>query len=134
MNICDNTDQNNLCTFYQSTKYIYFVAPPGSITGICNSCGNLAFNPNVVSATNSQHTFSGSYTVNAGDYVRITYYPQIIVPNVCSLASSNGVCYFYPIENTVIIIANTTQTGSYSFVLSGMTNLYQSRVNDLPYI
>lgn len=97
MTICDNTDQNRLCSYYKSTKYIYFVSPPGSITGVCSSCGNLACSPNVVSATNTQHTFTGSYTVSSGDYLRIVYYPQVAIPAVCSLSSSNGVCYSYPV-------------------------------------
>ena len=33
-----------------------------------------------------------------------------------------------------MIVASSTQTGSYSFTLTGMTNLYQSKVADLPTI
>lgn len=129
MNICDRTDQNNLCTYYKSTKYIYFTTLSTSIPSLYTSYGSLAFAPNVVSAINAVHTFTGSYTVNSGDYLRIVYYPQIPIPKVCTISSNNGVCYSYPIENTIVIVANTTQTGSYSFSISGMTNLYQSRVN-----
>ena len=96
MTICDNTDQSNLCTYYRSTKYIYFTNPPGFIPGVSSSYGSLTFNPNRVSATNTQHTFTGAYTVNSGDYLRIIYYPQIKIPTVCALSSGNGVCYSYP--------------------------------------
>lgn len=134
MRICDNTDQSNLCTYYRSTKYIYFTTTPGSIPSVSSSYGSLTFNPNRVSATNTQHTFTGAYTVNSGDYLRIVCYPQVKIPNVCALSSGNGVCYSYPVLNTIVIQATTTQTGSYTFTLSGMTNLYQSRVNELPSI
>lgn len=53
MRICDNTDQSNLCTYYRSTKYIYFTTTPGSIPGVSSSYGSLTFNPNRVSATNT---------------------------------------------------------------------------------
>lgn len=134
MGICDNTDQNNLCTFYRSTKYITFNTLSTAIPGLNTPYGSLTFNPNRVSATNTQHIFTGSYTVNSGDYLRIVYYPQIPIPKVCSITSANGVCYSYPAENTIVIVASTTQSGSYTFTMSGMTNLYQSRVSELPSI
>lgn len=97
MNICDRTDQNNLCTYYKSTKYIYFATLSTSIPSLYSSYGSLSFSPNVVSATNAVHTFTGSYTVSSGDYLRIVYYPQVTIPKVCTLSSSNGFCYSYPI-------------------------------------
>lgn len=40
-------------------------------------------------------------------------------------------CYAYPLENTIMIKASLAQSGSYSFVLTGMTNLYQYSGNKL---
>lgn len=134
MQICESTDQNNLCTYYKSIKYLTFNTLVGSEPNVNSPYGSLSFNPNRVSATNTLHTFTGSYTVNTGDYVRIVYYPQIPIPTICTLSSNNGICYSYPLQNTIIIVATTTQTGSYSFTLSGMTNLYQSKGSDLPSI
>lgn len=134
MQICESTDQNNLCTFYKSINYLTFTTFSGSVPTPNTPVGSLTFNPNRVSATNTLHIFTASYTINAGDYVRIIYYPQVAIPTICSMSSNNGICYSYPLENTIIIVANTTQSGSYSFTLSGMTNLYQSKVSDLPTI
>ena len=97
MNICDSTDQNNLCMYYKTTRYITFNTLVTSIPTLNTPYGNLAFNPNIVSAVNAQHTFTGSYTVNNGDYLRIVYYPQVTIPSICTLTSGNGICYSYPI-------------------------------------
>jgi hypothetical protein len=123
MDKCDNADQNNLCTYYKSTDYIEF-STASSIPGL-GTTGSLSFSPNRVSAINAAHTVSASYTVNSGDYVKIVYYPEVIVPDICSITSGNGICYSYPLENTILIKATSTQTSSYSFTLGGMTNLYQ---------
>ena len=131
MNFCENSDINNPCTFYKSTDYLEYNNAP-SIPSVYNT-GSLSFNPNRVSATNAEHTVSASYTVNNGDYVKIIYYPQVPIPDICQITSGNGICYSYPLENTIIIKANTTQTSSYSFTLGGMTNLYHSRDSDKIY-
>ena len=55
------------------------------------------------------------------------------MPETCTITSGNGVCYTYPLENTIIIKSNTTYASSYSFTLGGMTNLYQSRTTNKPY-
>lgn len=123
MDKCYNADQNNLCTYYKSTDYIEFNTAT-SIPGL-GTTGGLSFSPNRVSAINAAHTVSASYTVNSGDYVKIVYYPEVIVPDICSITSGNGICYSYPLENTILIKATSTQTSSYSFTLGGMTNLYQ---------
>lgn len=71
---CYSKDQNNLCTYYKSTKYMTFNSvnnPPG-ITG---SYGSLSFNPNIISATNTQHTISANIALAIGDYVKLIYYP-----------------------------------------------------------
>lgn len=93
--ICESTDQNNLCTYYKSIKYLYF-STSASVPALNTPYGSLSFNPNRVSATNTQHTFTGSYTVNSGDYLRIIYYPQIPIPTICTLLSG-GICYSYPL-------------------------------------
>ena len=36
--------------------------------------GSLSFNPNLVSATNTEHTISAGYSLSAGDWVKVTYY------------------------------------------------------------
>ena len=65
--------------------------------------------------------------------MKIIYYPEVTVPETCTITSGNGVCYTYPLENTIIIKSNTTYASSYSFTLGGMTNLYQSRTSNQPY-
>lgn len=67
---------------------------------------------------------SAGISLAIGDLVKIVYYPQVTVTDVCSLVSANGICYSYPIENTIIIKATSAQS-SYNFVLGGMTNLYK---------
>lgn len=108
-----------------------FDTAPSSITGISSSYGSLTFSPNIVSATNSAHTAAASISLAIGDYVKIVYYSEVTVPETCTLTSANGVCYSYPIENTIIIKVTVAQTSSYSFVLGGMTNLYKYRGNQL---
>ena len=132
MDACENGDLNNLCTYYSSTDYLEFDPTP-FIPSVLNDNGSINENPNYVSAPNAQHTFTGSYTVNTGDYVKIIYYPQVPIPDICAITSGNGICYSYPLENTILIKATSTQTGSYSFTLGGMTNLYQSKVTEKPY-
>ncbi len=66
---------NNLCTYYKSTDYITFnYAPSIPSTGYT---GSISFSPNRVSATNAEHTFGANYNINAGDYIKIVYYPQV---------------------------------------------------------
>lgn len=72
-NICYQSDQNRLCPYYKSTKYIYFktsVLTPATV----NNWGSLTFSPNVISATNTQHTLSASVNLAVGDFVKIVYY------------------------------------------------------------
>lgn len=97
MKICDSTDQTNLCTYYKSTKYITFVTLGVSVPSLNTLYGTLSFNPNRVSATNAAHTFTGSYTVSTGDYLRIVYYSAVPIPKVCSITSGNAICYSYPV-------------------------------------
>ena len=65
--------------------------------------------------------------------MKIIYYPEVTVPETCTITSNNGVCYSYPLENTIIIKSNTTYASSYTFTLGGMTNLYQYRTSNKPY-
>lgn len=72
--VCYQSDQNRLCPYYKSTKYIYFkaaVVPPTTT----NNFGTLTFSPNVISATNTQHTLSANVGLAVGDFVKIVYYP-----------------------------------------------------------
>ena len=72
--VCYQQDQNRLCSYYKSTKYVYFqpaVVPPITLT----SYGSLTFNPNIVSATSSKHTISASVSLAVGDFVKLIYYP-----------------------------------------------------------
>ncbi len=96
MNTCENGDLNNLCAYYSSTHYIKFDPTP-VIPSTQSNIGTMNENPGYVSATNVQHTFTGPYTVNTGDYVKIVYIPQTVVPNICSITSANGICYSYPL-------------------------------------
>jgi hypothetical protein len=128
--VCYQQDINRLCNFYKSTKYMYFkVAASVPITNV--NYGSLSFLPNIVSATNSKHTFSAAHALAIGDFVKIVYYPEVVVGETCSLQGSNGVCYSYPLENTIIIKATAAQTSPFSFTLNGMTNLYQFSGNSL---
>lgn len=95
MNQCVDGDINNKCSYYKSTKYIEFNSVPSIPTKITH--GAISFNPNRVSATNTQQTFTGSYTVNSGDYLKIVYYSEMAIPDVCSITSGNGICYSYPL-------------------------------------
>lgn len=122
-NACSNGDTNNYCSYYKSTYYMQFNAAAG-IPGV-GTTGSHTFNPTYVSATNSAHTIAASYPLNAGDYLKIIYYSQVQIPSVCTMTSGNGFCYSYPIQNTIIIKSNITYASSFSFTLSGMTNLYQ---------
>ncbi len=72
-NVCYQSDQNRLCTYYKSTKYIYFQTTP-SIPTIISNFGFMAFNPNYVSATPSQHTLTAGVGLAIGDFVKIVYY------------------------------------------------------------
>jgi hypothetical protein len=65
---CYSLDQNNPCTYYKSTKYLTFnsVSIPPSTT---SSFGSLTFSPNIISATNAQHTISASISLAVGDFV-----------------------------------------------------------------
>ena len=132
LSTCENGDKNNLCGYFHSTQYIKFDSTP-SIPSTGSNWGSMNENPAYVSATNVQHTFTGPFTVNSGDYVKIVYFPQVPIPATCTITSGNGLCYSYPLEDTIIIKATSTQSGSYTFTLGGMTNLYQSRVTEQPY-
>lgn len=93
--------------------------------------GSMSFNPNYVSATPSQHTISAGVALAVGDYVKIVYYSEVTIPNSCSLSPANGICYAFPLENTILIKATVAQASSYTFTLTGMTNLYQYSGNVL---
>ncbi len=67
----------------------------------------------------------------ANDFVKIVYYPEVVVGETCSLKFPKGVCYAYPLENTIIIKANVSQSGTFAFTLTGMTNLYQYQGNNI---
>ncbi len=72
--ICYQSDQNRLCPYYKSTKYLYFkdaVIVPSTVSNY----GSMSFNPNIVSAITSKHTISASVSLAIGDYVKIVYYP-----------------------------------------------------------
>ena len=58
--------------------------------------GSFSADNDLVSAEDVEHTLAGSHTVNAGDYLKIVYFPEVTVPDVCALTSSNGECYSYP--------------------------------------
>jgi hypothetical protein len=79
-----------------------------------------------VSATNTVHTISSSYSLASGDFVILNYYTQVPIPAVCSITSGNGVCYSYPTTNTIIIKATTAIPSPFTFTLAGMTNPYQN--------
>lgn len=93
---CYSLDQNNPCTYYKSTKYITF-NPSNTPPSISGSYGSLSFNPNIISATNTQHIVSASISLAVGDFVKIVYYNEVTVPSSCSLVSANAVCYSYPL-------------------------------------
>jgi hypothetical protein len=121
-NTCSQLDMNNLCAYYKSVSYMTFNTAPGGVG--TTTTGSLTFNPTIVSATNTEHTLSASYSVAAGDWLKVSYYSQIPIPSVCSLTSLNGECYSYPSTNTIMIKVGSAQA-SYTFKLGGMTNPYQ---------
>lgn len=128
--VCYQQDINRLCNYYKSTKYMNFKTA-AAVPATTNNFGTLTFNPNIVSATNSKHTVGAPMALAIGDFVKIVYYPEVTVKDTCSLQGSNGVCYSYPLENTIIIKATVAQTNPFSFILNGMTNLYQYSGNTL---
>ena len=73
-NVCYQSDQKNMCSYYKSTKYMYFktaaVVPATTV-----DFGTLSFLPNIVSATNSRHTLTASVGIAVGDFIKIVYYP-----------------------------------------------------------
>jgi len=73
-NICYQSDQNRLCPYYKSTKYVYFKSAAVVPTTATNF-GTLSFNPSLVSATNSKHTLTATVALAVGDFVKIVYYP-----------------------------------------------------------
>ena len=128
-NTCSQSDSNNLCDYYKSVTYMTFTASQHYVgTG---TTGSLSFNPNLVSYTNTVHTVSAGYSVSAGDWVRVKYYPEVPIPTTCNLVSSNGECYSYPTQNIIMIRAASSQS-SYSFQLGGMTNPYQQYLAPTP--
>ena len=87
-NTCSNSDQNNLCAYYKSVTYMTFNSAPSSVS--TGTTGSLSFNPNLVSATNTEHTLSAGYSMSAGDWLKVVYYSEVAIPMVCNLASNNG--------------------------------------------
>ena len=122
-NTCSQNDQNNLCAYYKSVTYMSFISASSSVG--TTTTGSLSFNPNIVSATNTEHTLYAGYGLSAGDWLRVKYYAEVPIPTVCSITSSNGECYSYPTDNIIMIKATSAQSGSYTFKLGGMTNPYQ---------
>ena len=75
MNKCiQSNDRNRLCTYYKSTKYIYFDSAPGSIPNINSLFGLLTFFPTIVSASSSEHTVSAAISLAINDILKIRYY------------------------------------------------------------
>ena len=71
-NTCSQSDRNNLCAYYKSVTYMNFNPTPGG-PGTYTT-GSLSFNPNLVSATNTEHTLSASYSVANDDWIKVNYY------------------------------------------------------------
>lgn len=120
---CNSQDSNNLCAYYKSSTYLTFgnyVGYPGA-----GYSGTLTFNPSRVSANNTVHTITNTYQLLANDFVKLTYFNQVPIPKVCTMSSTNGVCYSYSTTNTIIIKVNTTINNPYSIALAGMPNPYQ---------
>lgn len=61
------------------------------------SFGTLSFSPNVISATNTQHTVSAGVALAVGDFVKLVYYSEVTVKDTCALQGTVGVCYSYPL-------------------------------------
>lgn len=123
-NKCNSQDSVNLCSYYKSVYYMTFnpySAPPG-----VGSTGTLSFNPSRVSATNTLHTISASYSLAIGDFIKLIYYTQIAIPTECVMSSSNGQCYSYPMTNTIIVKITTASSSPFSIVLANMNNPYQN--------
>lgn len=120
MRICDYGDPINLCSIYESVYYMSFVSgsTPGSFTG-----GSLTFNPTIVSATPAIHTFGNNYALQANDFIKIVYYPEVTVPASCTVAGHS--CWTFPLENTLIIKIASSINSPYSLPVQGMTNLYK---------
>lgn len=53
---------------------MYFKVAAG-VPATTSNFGSLSFNPNIVSATNSKHTFGAPMALAVGDFVKIVYYP-----------------------------------------------------------
>ena len=121
-NTCSQSDDNNLCAYYKSSTYMTFATVPTPANTY--TTGSLTFNPTIVSATNTEHTLSASYSVSSGDWLKVTYYPEVPIPTICTITSNNGQCYSYPTGNIIMIKASSSQS-SYSFKLGGMTNPYR---------
>lgn len=120
---CYFSDTNNLCAYYKSTTYLSFntaVGVPGYVY-----TGTHSFNPNIISAKNTVHTISASYSLAVGDFIKVKYYPQVPIPATCQISSGNGYCYSYPSINTIVIKATVAINSPYIFTLTGMTNPHQ---------
>lgn len=123
---CSNSDSNNLCAYYKSSYNLTFNSVP-YVPGYGYPGGYMmTFSPSLVSATNTIHTFTGPYALSVGDYIKATYYTQVPIPSVCTMSSNTGVCYSYPMNNSIVIIMNTSVAASFSVAVAGMTNPYQN--------
>ena len=60
-NNCFQSDQNNLCPFYKSVTYMKFNAVPKGSTS--SATGSLSFSPSTVSAVNTEHILTASYSL-----------------------------------------------------------------------
>lgn len=123
---CSSADSNNLCAYYKSLYNLTFNTVP-TVPGYGYPGGNMvSFSPSLVSATNTIHTFSGPYALLVGDYVKATYYTQVPIPSVCTMSSNTGVCYSYPMNNSIVIKMSSPVSASFSVAVAGMTNPYQN--------
>jgi len=121
--LCWKGDPTKPCTIYSSTQYITYDSTPVSIPGVSSARGSISESVAQVSAI-SDHTIGYSMSVDTGDFIRVCYPADILVPAECTVASG-GVCWSYPRENCMIIKVTAQQTSSYSFRISQFTNLHQ---------
>ncbi len=89
---CDTADSINLCAIFKSTTYIYMTGS-NSLTNA--GTYTMTPSPTIVSATSATHTFTRSVALNVGDYLRLNYYPEVIVPATCTVAGHS--CWTFPL-------------------------------------
>lgn len=72
LRVCDYGDPINMCAIYKSTYYMKFNT--GSTPGY-STTGSISFSPAYVSGTPATHTYTYSYALSVGDFIKILYYP-----------------------------------------------------------